>query len=304
MIKVVITGSNGLLGQTLLDLLILDGKYQVHGVSRGPSRYPVNGFQYHTVDLSDKIQVNAALAAISPNFIINTAAMTHVDVCDSNREACDIINVQMVSWLVEYCKLSNAHLIHLSTDFVFDGKNGPYKETDTTNPISYYGLSKLRSEETILSSKINFTILRTILVYGLVRDMSRTNIVLWVLKSLKTGKPITVVHDQYRMPTNAKSLSEACKLAMEAKRNGIFHISSSRLMSVYQIAVTVAKTFGLNSDLISPISSLELNQPANRPPKTGFYIEKAVKELGFVPKTFEEELLEFKTNYDDSTFNL
>ena len=106
------------------------------------------------------------------------------------------------------------------------------------------------------------------------------------------------------MPTNVKSLAQACKLSMETKRNGIFHISSSRLMSVYQIAVTVAKTFGLNTDLIQPISSSQLNQPANRPPKTGFYLEKAAKELSFKPKTFEEELLEFKADYFDSTFNL
>lgn len=304
MIKVVITGSNGLLGQTLLDLLIPEANYEVHGFSRGSSRYPVEGFHYHSVDLTDRTQLNAKLTDTIPDFIINTAAMTHVDVCDSNKEDCDVINVEMVSWLADYCKSSNAHLIHLSTDFVFDGKNGPYKETNPTNPISYYGLSKLKSEEVILSYEINFTILRTILVYGLVRDMSRTNIVLWVINSLKEGKPIKVVHDQYRMPTNVKSLAEACKLSMEARKNGIFHISSSRLMSVYQIAVTVAKIFGLNTELIQPISSVELNQPANRPPKTGFYLEKAAKELSFNPKTFEEELLEFKADYSDSTFNL
>ena len=297
--KVAVTGSNGLLGQTLLDLLIPNSKYQVFGLSRGENRYPNSKFTYKSVDLTNKVEVIAILEKIQPDFIINTAAMTHVDVCDSNRDACDLINFKFVSWLAEFCEVTKAHLIHISTDFVFDGKNGLYSENDEVNPISYYGLSKVKSEEVLQKSEAKFTILRTILVYGLVRDMSRTNIVLWVVNTLKKHKPIQVVYDQYRMPTYAKSLAKACEQVLETHKTGIFNISSNRLMSVYQIAIKVAQVFNLDPKLITPVSSSELNQPANRPPKTGFYLKKAKKELNFRDKSFGEELLDFKEEYQN-----
>ena len=293
--KIVITGSNGLLGQSLLGLLSKEKeKYEVFGFSRGENRSGRDDFEYVSIDVTDKEKLKTSLLEIQPNFIINTAAMTHVDVCETNKEDCDLLNIDVVKWLAEVSDEMSAHLIHISTDFIFDGKKGYYKETDTPNPLSYYGLSKLKSEEVLINSKIDFTILRTILVFGKVYDMSRSNIVLWVKSMLEQEKEITIVDDQYRMPTYVEDLALACKISMDKKATGIYNISSNELLSVYQIAQQIAEVFQLDKSLIKPISTSTLNQTAARPVKTGFDLSKTNKELDFYPKSFKEDLQRFK----------
>lgn len=295
MIKVIITGSNGLLGQSLLSLLLQEKeKYQVFGFSRGQNRSGRNDFSFVSIDITNEKNLKNKIKVIQPNFIINTAAMTLVDDCESQKEACDLLNVSVVKWLSEVCDELNACVIHLSTDFIFDGKKGFYKETDVPNPISYYGLSKLKSEEVLFKSKIDYTILRTILVYGKVFDMSRSNIVLWVKKMLEEGKEIKIVDDQYRAPTYVVDLAMACKIILDKKATGIYNIASSELLSVYEITKQVADVFQLDKSLIKPISSTTLNQTAQRPPRTGFDLSKTNRELNFYPKSFKEDLLKFK----------
>ena len=295
MIKVVITGSNGLLGQSLLGLLLKEKEvYRVSGISRGKNRSGREDFNYISIDITEKGNLKKTIREIQPNFIINTAAMTQVDDCENNKKVCDVINVDVVQWLMEVSNEINAHLIHLSTDFIFDGIKGNYKETDTPNPLSYYGLSKLKSEEILSKSNIDYTVLRTILVYGKVYDMSRNNIVLWVREMLSTNKEITIVDDQFRTPTYVEDLALACKISMDKKATGIFHIASSELLSVYQIAQQIAEVFDLDKSLIKPISTSTLNQKAARPAKTGFDLRKTNRELDFYPKTFREDLLRFK----------
>ncbi|WP_026777221.1 SDR family oxidoreductase [Polaribacter sp. Hel_I_88] len=293
--KVIITGSNGLLGQSLLNLLLEEKDiYQIYGFSRGENRSGREDFNYVSIDITEEENLKKCVQEIQPDFIINTAAMTQVDDCENNKQACNLLNVDVVKWLSEIADEVNAHVIHISTDFIFDGKKGNYKETDTPNPISYYGLSKLKSEEVLTSSNINFTILRTILVYGKVFDMSRSNIVLWVKEMLEKGKQITIVNDQFRTPTYVTDLALACKISMDKKATGIFNISSSKLMSVFEISQEIADTFNLDKSLIKPISTSTLNQTAPRPAKTGFDLSKTNKELGFYPKTFKEDLQKFK----------
>ncbi len=295
MIKVVITGSNGLLGQSLLKLLLQEKElYQIFGFSRGENRSGRNDFFYVSIDITDKEKLKSKLLRIQPHFIINTAAMTHVDDCETNKKTCDLLNITVVKWITEVSEEINAHLIHISTDFIFDGKKGYYKETDTPNPLSYYGLSKLKSENVLVNSNIDYTILRTILVYGKVFDMSRNNIVLWVRKMLLEGKEITIVNDQFRMPTYVEDLAMACKISIDKKAKGIYNISSNELLSVYEIALEIADVFQLDKSLIKPISTSVLNQKASRPAKTGFDLSKTNKELGFYPKSFKEDLQRFK----------
>mgnify|MGYP001130193262 FL=1 len=295
MIKVIITGSNGLLGQSLLALLLKEKeKYNVFGFSRGENRSGRDDFSYLSIDLTKEENLKKTIREVQPNFIINTAAITLVDDCESNKEACDLLNIDVVQWLTEIAGEVNAHLIHLSTDFIFDGIKGYYKETDIPNPVSYYGLSKVKSEQVLLKSKIDYTILRTILVYGKVFSMSRSNIVLWVKSMLEQGKEITIVNDQFRMPTYVDDLAMACKIVVDKKATGIYHISSNELLSVFEIAQEVATVFQLDKNLIKPISSSALNQTAKRPPKTGFDLSKTNKDLGLYPKSFREDLQRFK----------
>ena len=293
--KVVITGSNGLLGQTLVGLLLKEkDKYQVIGFSRGENRSGRNDFEYVSIDITEEQLLKNELIKYNPDVIINTAAMTNVDACENDKEGCDKLNIDVVQYLKEYSEVNNIHLIHISTDFIFDGENGPYKETDKPNPLSYYGLSKLKSEEILTNSKIDYTILRTILVYGKVFDMTRNNIVLWVRQMLSDQKEITIVDDQFRMPTYVDDLAMSCKLAIDKKAQGIFNISSNKLLSIYEIAQQIAEVFELDKSLIKPISTSTLNQTAPRPPKTGFDLTKINSELDFYPKSFKEDLQRFK----------
>ena len=295
MTKVVVTGSNGLLGQSLLSLLLKEKeKYQVFGFSRGKNRSGREDFEYISIDITDEENLKNEILKITPNFIINTAAMTQVDDCENNKEACDLLNIDVVKWLSEISSKLNTHLIHISTDFIFDGIKGNYKETDIPNPLSYYGLSKLKSEVVLMNSTTDFTILRTILVYGKVFDMSRNNIVLWVREMLEKGKEITIVDDQFRTPTYVEDLALACKISMDKKAKGVFNISSNKLLSVYEIAQEIADAFQLDKSLIKPISTSTLSQTASRPAKTGFDLSKTNKELDFYPKSFKEDLERFK----------
>ena len=295
MVKVVVTGSNGLLGQSLINLLLKEKDvYQVIGFSRGENRSGRDDFSYVSIDITNKKNLKEILLETEPNFIINTAAMTQVDDCEVDKQACDLLNVSVVEWLAEISDNINAHLIHLSTDFIFDGMKGNYKETDEPNPLSYYGLSKLKSEEVLINSKIDYTILRTILVFGKVYDMSRSNIVLWVKSMLEKGKEITIVDDQYRSPTFVEDLALTCKIAMDKRARGIYNISSNELLSVYEIVQQIADVFLLDKKLIKPISSSTLNQTALRPAKTGFDLSKTNRVLEFYPESFKESLQRFR----------
>ena len=293
--KVVITGSNGLLGQNLIELLLNEkDKYEVIGFSRGENRSGRDDFKYLDINITNKELLTNAILEVKPDYIINTAAMTNVDACEKDKEGCYDLNVNVVRNLIEVCDTIDAHLVHLSTDFIFDGEKGNYTEKDVPNPLSYYGQTKLESEKLLQNSNVNFTVLRTILVYGLVNDMSRSNIVLWVKESLEKGKEVTIVDDQYRTPTYVEDLAMACKISVDKNAKGVFNISSNALLSIYEIAIEIAEAFHLDKSLIKPISTATLNQTANRPVKTGFDLTKTNDVLEFYPKSFKEDLQRFK----------
>jgi dTDP-4-dehydrorhamnose reductase len=294
--KILITGSNGLLGQKLVKLLMLDEKTQFLATSHGNNRNSkLSDANYTTLDITDEHQVTQLLEEYKPTVVINTAAMTNVDLCESKKEECWRINVDAVSYLISACENINSHLIHLSTDFVFDGKNGPYKEEDSPNPLSYYGESKRAAEMLLQKSNLsNWSIVRTIIVYGIGENLSRSNIVLWAKSALEKGDPLTIVDDQFRSPTYADDLAKGCLLISDKKANGIFHISGKDVMSILELVKRVANFYNLDASKITAIKSDSLNQAAKRPPITGFILDKAITELNYNPLSFEEGLSELE----------
>jgi len=242
------------------------------------------------MDISDRDSVESVLRFTQPDVIINTAAMTQVDDCETQREACWKTNVTAVENLIRCCQALHIHLVHVSTDFIFDGTHGPLDEAAIPNPVNYYGESKLAAEKLIQASPIPWAILRTVLVFGITHDMSRSNIVLWVKNSLEQKKSIQVVNDQWRTPTLAEDLAMGCYLAAKKKAKGIYNISGKDFMSPYDIAIRTAEYFKLDKALINPTDSTRFRQPARRPAKTGFIIDKARKDLGYEPHSFEEGL--------------
>ncbi|MBL7845062.1 MAG: dTDP-4-dehydrorhamnose reductase [Cyclobacteriaceae bacterium] len=288
--RILITGANGLLGQKLITLLQPQPNVQLIATAQRPLVTPLVNGEFRLLDISDQKQVDQVIRNTKPEVIINTAAMTNVDRCETEREACWQANVTAVQYLVEACGNHKIHLIHVSTDFIFDGKEGPLDESAVPDPVNYYGESKLAAEELIRKSSISWCILRTVLVYGVSTDMSRSNIVLWVKKSLEEGKTINVVNDQWRTPTLAEDLAMGCWLAAQKKAEGIYHVSGKDFLSPFDIALKTAHFFKLDASLIKPTDSTQFKQPARRPLKTGFVIDKARKELGYAPHSFEEGL--------------
>lgn len=288
---ILVTGSNGLLGQKITERVLRKNDVKLIATSKGEDRYPIKGgYIYEQVDISDAAQVRAVLEKYAPDSVIHTAAMTNVDACEQNKALCEGLNVGAVKILTDVCQELDIHLVQLSTDFIFDGESGPYSEDDEPNPVSYYGRTKLRAEEVILASTCRAAILRTIIVYGIVNDMSRSNIVLWAKSALEKGDPINVVNDQWRMPTLAEDLAECCILAAKKQAEGVFNASGKDMMSIVELVQRVADYWSLDKSLIRPISSESLNQPAKRPKRTGFILDKAMSELGYRPHSFEEGL--------------
>lgn len=288
--KILVTGSNGLLGQKLTELLENDPSVTLIATARGKSVLPITKGEFHSLDITDGQAVDEVFARTKPDVVINTAAMTQVDQCETEREACWTANVTSVENLVAACTKYSAHLVHVSTDFIFDGTRGPLDENEKPNPVNYYGESKLAAEEVVKKSKTGWSILRTVLVFGITRDMSRSNIVLWVKNSLEQGKKIQVVNDQWRTPTLAEDLAQGCYLAAKKKATGIYNISGKDFLTPYDIAIATADYFKLDKSLVNVTDSTKFTQPAKRPPRTGFIIDKARTDLGYEPRSFAEGL--------------
>lgn len=288
---ILVTGSNGLLGQKITAAVLAGREFNLIATSKGLNRFmPENGYIYETMDILDPSNVRTVVEKHRPDTIIHTAALTNVDKCHEQRELAEQLNVAAVQTLADICAEFDIHLIHLSTDFVFDGAAGPYDEDGTPNPLSYYGETKLRAEQVLQRAKCKWAIVRTIIVYGIVREKSRSNIVLWAKEALEKGEPINVVNDQWRMPTLAEDLAEGCLLIAEKNAEGIFNISGAEMMSISELVGKVADFWKLDRSLIREISSASLNQEAKRPVKTGFILDKAIHQLGYVPHHFNEGL--------------
>lgn len=289
--RVLVTGSNGLLGQKLTSLYTQYPDIELIATGKGPDRYPYSKhYTYVSLDITNESEVKELVARYQPSTIIHTAAMTNVDQCETEKEACRKLNVDAVSYLVEAANACGAHFIHLSTDFIFDGTEGPYAEEAEAKPLSYYGWSKLDAEEVVKSHAKSWAIVRTILVFGIVSDMSRSNIVLWAKGALESGKDLNVVDDQFRSPTLAEDLAMGCRLIEQKGAQGIYHISGKDYMSVFDLVSRVAAYWKLPTDKLNRSTSAGINQAAKRPPKTGFILDKAYRELDYKPHSFEEGL--------------
>lgn len=288
--KILVTGSNGLLGQKLVALLHQQPEVELLATSRGANKlaglYPQ--VRFRALDVTSRDQVHRVLAEEQPTHLLHTAALTNVDECELHQAECWQQNVTAVAHLVAACEEHQIHLLHVSTDFVFSGAEGPLTEEAVPAPVNFYGQSKLAAEQLVQQARTPWAILRTVLVYGVAHDYGRTNLVLWVRDSLRAGKPIKVVDDQYRTPTLAEDLAQGCWLAAQHQARGLYHISGQEQLTPYEMARQVADYFQLDASLIERVDASTFTQPAKRPARTGFIITKAVRELGYQPHSFRE----------------
>jgi len=289
--KVLITGSNGLLGQYLVELLSGLPAYEVIATGRGANRLRMQkGYQYESVNRADEAAVKGLIERTAPDVIIHAGAMTQADDCERSKDACWMVNVTATRYLLQGAEKVGAFFLFLSTDFVFDGLSGPYREEDAVNPVNYYGASKVAAERIVKQAKVPWAIARTVLVYGVADDPRRSNIITWVKSNLEQKKKLKVVNDQWRTPTLVQDLAEGCKRIIDKKAEGIFHLSGKDMLTPYDMAVQVANYLNLDTKLFEKVDASSFKQPAQRPAKTGFVIDKAERELGFAPRSFEEGL--------------
>lgn len=276
---VLITGSNGLLGQTLVSIFTREGEYKIVQSSIENSPAIDYGHPYHQLDITNKDQVKNFVADIKPNIIINAAAMTNVDLCESERELCWKLNVDAVKHLIIASRIVNAKVVHYSTDYVFDGKNGPYTEEDIPSPVSFYGRSKLASENALISSGIRHIIIRTMVLYGIGLNI-KPNFALWLIDKLKNGQPVNIVTDQIGNATIVDDLAFGTLRLLENDRTGLYNIAGEDLISRYDFTLKMCEVFEFDKRLVLSILTKDLNQPAPRPLNSGLITLKARSELG------------------------
>lgn len=289
--RILITGSNGLLGQKIVKLCLERGLNFI-ATSKGENRNPdCPSEKYLSLDILNVLEINKVFQFYYPTHVIHTAAITNVDYCEDHIEECQNVNVNATKFLLNASNQYKSHFQFLSTDFVFDGKKGNYSEEDEVNPLSVYAKSKVDGENLLLNgTSDNWSIVRTIIVYGEGNNLSRSNIVLWAIEALKSGKELTIVDDQFRAPTWAEDLAWACLEIIQRNKMGIFHISGPETMSIIDLVYRIADYFESPKNQVIPIHSDQLNQAAHRPPKTGFNLSYSHKELGYDPLTLEKTL--------------
>ena len=253
--KILITGSIGQLGNSLGK--VFKSRYDLVFTSRTKPNKNTNYF----LDITNSLLVKDMVSAISPDIIINLAALTNVDLCETNPDLAHAINFQGVKNLVNVFK---GPIIHLSTDYVFDGKLGQYKENDITNPINVYGVTKYKAEKILLEKSKESLVIRTNVLYDY-QSKAKSSFLNWVVDSLKRGEKIKVVDDQFNNPTWTDSISVVIDRAIKADLNGLIHWGDFDWISRYDFANKIADKFNLQSNLIEPIKTEELNQVAPRP---------------------------------------
>ncbi|RYY88143.1 MAG: SDR family oxidoreductase [Chitinophagaceae bacterium] len=284
---VLITGANGFVGNYLSERLA--PHLRVLATGKGDCRLSFNApsLQYRELDITDRGAVEILLKEERPGCIIHAAAISKPDLCEQDRALANSVNVDGTRHLLEYA--AGAHFVYLSTDFVFDGEKGFYQEDDAQAPVNYYGETKRIAEELVRSYEGDWAIVRTVLVYGAPRA-GRGNLLTMVADGLRAGKTLRIFNDQLRTPTYVEDLVEALARITFERKTGAWHISGADPRTPYEIAVEVARHLGLNETLIIPETEQSFAQPARRPPKTGFDINKARRELGYEPVSFEEGL--------------
>jgi len=300
--KILITGANGLLGQHLVKLLLDATAHDIIATGKGDPRYVVQNsrLHYYALDITDGMAVHSLFEKLLPDTIVHCAALTQADECELNPIKAWEINVTATRFIVEAAKKINAFLIFISTDFVFDGINGPYKETDTVNPVSYYGSTKVAAEKSVAESGLPYAIARTCLLYGNIFAGTRNNVISWVKENLEQVKKIKVVSDQWRTPTFVEDLAKGILLIAEKKAVGLFHISGKDFLSPYDMAMATAAYLNLDASLIEKVDASVFTQPAKRPVTTGFIIDKAKNELGYEPLSFREGMMKMYPSPQES----
>ena len=285
---ILVTGGNGLLGSKLLAEAA--GRYRLVSVDlqAGPL-FPVSGMEYAQADITDAESLRAAVIRARPDCVIHAAAYTDVDRCEREREACRRVNATGTENVALVCRSQGIKLIALSTDYVFDGRRGPYSEEDEPHPVSHYGMTKLEGEAAVRRLLEDYVIARTTVLYGYFPGI-RPNFVTWLVDKLRKRETVFIVDDQYGTPTLAEDLAGMLLVLFDKNKRGIYNTVGNECLSRHEFAVRTAGVFGLDASLIQKTTTDSLNQPAARPMRGGLLIQKIIRDTGRSGLSVEEGL--------------
>ncbi len=273
--KLLVTGASGLFGSKLAETA-LSTKLDVYsGFSRDTVLFgvPVK------FDVSDKSQVDSAFATVKPEVVVHAASLTDVDKCELDHSLAWKINVEGTKNVAEAAAKQGAFLVYISTDYVFSGETGCFKEDDAPKPVNYYGLTKLRAEETAKKLVPDCCIARASVIYGAAPAAGKVNFALWLINKLRNGEKARIVTDQWNSPTLNTNLADMVLEVVNHRLSGVFHLCGASRVSRYEFALQIAETFGLEAGLIERVDSSTLGLLARRPKDSSLDVSKATKLL-------------------------
>lgn len=293
--KTLIIGANGFTGRRILQNLSLRGSYELTGCSLHGDIALGDNYRFVQADINDHAAIARLIDEVRPEVVINGSALSVPDYCEQHREEAYVANVSAVENIARCYERQQSRFIHLSTDFVFDGKKGSlYTEDDMPAPVNYYGLTKYKGEQAVAANCSNYANVRVVVVYGKAFPGQHGNILQLVKNRLQAGQEICVVSDQYRTPTWVNDIADGVEKLMHLSQSGTWHICGGECLSIAEIAYRVADYFKLDRSLILPVTTEEMNEATPRPRFSGLSIEKARRELGYTPHTLEEGMEEMK----------
>lgn len=285
--RLLITGASGLLGSKLQK--IAEGKFNLILLHNTRPLSP-NSLE---LNITNQKEVTKLFNDLKPEIVIHTASETNVDKCELQKEHAWKTNVEGTCNIARACKEIDAKLAYISTDYVFDGEKGNYKEEDKPNPISYYGITKLEGENQVIQNCNDHVILRTSVIYGW--HQWKQNFATWVINQLRQNKEITVVDDHYNTPTLADNLAEMTIETLQSDLHGLYHASGIEKISRYDFAIQIAGTFRLNPNLVKPIKMSQLTAwVAKRPRNSSLNMDKIQKHLKTKPLNITDGLNKMK----------
>ena len=284
--RILITGASGLLGSKIAEISLQKGYEVYSGFNKHKALY---GTPIH-LDITNKKEVKKCFRTIKPEVVVHAAALTNVDRCEQEKDLAWMVNVEGTKNIVEESERHGAFLIYISTDYVFSGERGRYREEDKPSPINYYGLTKLEGEKLVKASELDWCIARPSVIYGSRPAAGKTNFVLWAINKLRMNEPIKIITDQWVSPTLNTNLAKMILEILERRLIGVYHLAGATPLSRYELTTIVAEVFHLDKALIHPIKSSEMKWLAKRPRDSSLNVEKALETLENKPLKIKEAL--------------
>jgi len=272
--KMLVIGASGLIGNRFMELA--RNKFEVYGTYNSHQIEGNNLYKLNVVNRADTFNL---IKKISPDVVIDTHFLNSVDYCETHREEAWSVNVEGAKNVAEACIDYGSKLVFFSTDYVFDGKKMIYSERDKARPLNYLGINKATVEQMLELLDMNHITVRTSVVYGK-GGLNKVNFVFWLIQKLKAGEKVSIVTDQKNNPTFADNIVEQVLYLLKKNKRGIYHITGRECLSRYDFSLKIADVFGLNPDLINPITSVELHQMAKRPTVVNMSVAKVERETG------------------------